>query len=96
MASTIRCPLLSLREWERDTRYSAKGTMGNGGMQAASEIEMRHLCEIKIATYRRYTDLSVMGVRVGVGNLFLDQSIGIDENNTFQNENITFQLTFSF
>jgi len=55
---------------------------------------MRHLCEIKIATYRRYTDLSVMGVRVGVGNLFLDQSIGIDENNTFQNENITFQLIF--
>jgi len=35
-----------------------------------------------------------MGVRVGVGNLFLDQSIGIDENNTFQNENITFQLIF--
>jgi len=25
-----------------------------------------------------------MGVRVGVANLFLDQSIGIDETNTFQ------------
>jgi len=26
----------------------------------------------------------VMGVRVGVTNFFLDQSIGIDETNTFQ------------
>jgi len=25
-----------------------------------------------------------MGVRVGVANFFLGQSIGIDENNTFQ------------
>jgi len=25
-----------------------------------------------------------MGVRVGVANFFLDQSIGIDETNTFQ------------
>jgi len=25
-----------------------------------------------------------MGVEVGVGNLFLSQSIGIDENKTFQ------------
>jgi len=25
-----------------------------------------------------------MGVRVGVANLFLDQSIGIDDTNTFQ------------
>jgi len=32
----------------------------------------------------RYTDLSVMGVRVGVANFFLNQSIGIDETNTFQ------------
>jgi len=37
---------------------------------------MRHL--------RRYTDLSLMGVRVGVAKFFLDQSIGIDETNTFQ------------
>jgi len=29
-------------------------------------------------------DLSVMGVRVGVANLFLNQSIGIDDTNTFQ------------
>jgi len=58
-----------------DTRYSAIGTyqipvtqlkgqrengdMGNGDMQAAKAI-------LKCATYRRYTDLSVMGVRVGV------------------------------
>jgi len=50
-----------------------------------SEIKMRHLpavdrfkrkARLKCATYRRYTDLSVMGVRVGVANLFLDQSIG--------------------
>jgi len=49
---------------------------------------MRHLpavyrlgskASLKCATYRRYTDLSVMGVRVGV-----DQSIGIDKSNTFQ------------
>jgi len=39
---------------------------------------------LKCATYRRWTDLSVMGVRVGVANLFSDQSIGIDETNTFQ------------
>jgi len=32
----------------------------------------------------RWTDLSVMGVRVGVANFFFDQSIGIDETNTFQ------------
>jgi len=32
---------------------------------------------LKCATYRRYTDLSVMGVRVGVANFFLDQSIGL-------------------
>jgi len=64
MASTIRCPLLSLREWERDTRYSAKGTMGNGGMQAASEIEMRHLCEIDMR-HLPAISCGVMGVRVG-------------------------------
>jgi len=29
-------------------------------------------------------DLSVMGIRGGVANLFLDQSIGIDDTNTFQ------------
>jgi len=29
------------------------------------------------------TDLSVMGVRVGVAHFFLDQSIGIDETNFF-------------
>jgi len=34
---------------------------------------------LRCATYRRYTDLSV---RVGVANL--DQSIGIDETNTFK------------
>jgi len=54
-----------------DTRYSAKWRY------ASSKARL------KCATYRRYTDLSVMGVRVGVAN-FLDQSIGIDETNTFQ------------
>jgi len=29
-----------------------------------------------------------MGIRVGVANFFLDQSIGIDETNTFQLNNI--------
>jgi len=29
------------------------------------------------------TDLSVMGVKVGVENFFLGQSIGIDETKTF-------------
>jgi len=55
-----------------DTRYSAIWRY------ASSKARL------KCATYRRYTDLSVMGVRVGVANLFLDQSIGIDETNTFQ------------
>jgi len=32
----------------------------------------------------RQTDLSVVGVKVGLVNLFSGQSIGIDENNTFQ------------
>jgi len=53
-----------------DTRYSAKWRY------ASSKARL------KCATYRRYTDLSVMGVRVGVANL--DQSIGIVETNTFQ------------
>jgi len=34
---------------------------------------------LKCATYRRYTDLSVMGVRVGVAYFFLGQSVGIEE-----------------
>jgi len=50
-----------------DTRYSAKWRY------ASSKARL------KCATYRRYTDSSVMGVRVGV-----DQSIGIVETNTFQ------------
>jgi len=32
----------------------------------------------------RQTDLSDMGVRVGVANFLLGQSIGIDETNTFR------------
>jgi len=32
----------------------------------------------------RLTDLSVMGIKVGVANFFFDQSIGFDETNTFQ------------
>jgi len=55
-----------------DTRYSAKWRY------ASSKARL------KCATYRRKTDLSVMGVRVGMANFFLDQSIGVDENNTFQ------------
>jgi len=41
-----------------DTRYSAKWRY------ASSKARL------KCATYRRYTDLSVMGVRVGVANFF--------------------------
>jgi len=41
-----------------------------------SEIKMRHLPEV----YR----FKRLGARVGVANFFLDQSIGIDETNTFQ------------
>jgi len=55
-----------------DTLYSAKYR------HASSKAKL------KCATYRRYTDLSVMGVRVGVANFFLDQSIGIVETNTSQ------------
>jgi len=55
-----------------------------------SEIEMRNL-----------PGVTVMGVRVGVANYFLDQSIGIDGTNTFQlklgiDETNTFQLNFSY
>jgi len=55
-----------------DTRYSAKWRYASAKAR------------LKCATYRRYTDLSVMGVRVGVANFFLDQSIGFVETNTFQ------------
>jgi len=57
--------------------YSAKGTKGKWRYASSK-------ARFKCATYRRYTDLSVMGVRVGVANFFLDQSIGIVETNTFQ------------
>jgi len=59
-----------------DTRYSAKGTKGKWRYASSK-------ARLKCATYRRQTDLSVRGVRVGVA-IFLDQSIGIDDNNTFQ------------
>jgi len=55
-----------------DTRYSAKWRY------ASSKARL------KCATYGRNTDLSVMGVRVGVANFFFDQPIGIDDTNTFQ------------
>jgi len=58
-----------------DTRYSAKRTKGKWSYASSK-------ARIKCATYRRQADLSVMGLRVGV--FFLDQSIGIDETNTFQ------------
>jgi len=32
----------------------------------------------------QYKDLNVMGVRVGVANFFLGQSVGIDKTNKFQ------------
>jgi len=51
------------------------GPKGIGDMQAAKRDKMRHL--------RRYTNLSVKGVRVGVANFFFDQSIGINKTNTF-------------
>jgi len=51
------------------TRYSPKGTKRKW-RYASSKTRL------KCATYR--TDLSVMGVRVGVANFFLGQSIGID------------------
>jgi len=41
----------------------SKGPKGNGDMQAAKRLKMRHLPAVyrfKCATYRRYTDLSVM------------------------------------
>jgi len=60
-----------------DTRYSAKGIKGK--WRYAS-----NKARLKYATYRRQTDLSVMGVRVWGANFFLDQSIGIVETNTFQ------------
>jgi len=66
-----RIPLLS------DTRYSANGTKGKWRYASSK-------ARLKCATYRRKTDLSVMGVRVGVANFFFYQSIGIDETNTFQ------------
>jgi len=37
--------------------YQIPDSKGNGDMQAAKQL--------KCATYRRYTDVSVMGVRVG-------------------------------
>jgi len=64
-----------------DTRYLANGTKGKW-RHASSKARL------KSATYWRWTDLSVMGVRVGVSNFFLDQSIGIDETNTFQLSNM--------
>jgi len=45
---------------------------------------MRHLSVISLCGYVAVDRLSVIGVRVGVGNLFLDQSIGINDTNTFQ------------
>jgi len=55
-----------------DTRYSG----GNGDMQAAKRDYMRHLP----AVYRyRYWWEQYISVK-----FFLGQSIGIDENNTFQ------------
>jgi len=60
-----------------DTRYSAKGTKGKWRYASSK-------ARLKCANYRRYTDLSVMGVREGVANFFLDQSMGIVETNTFQ------------
>jgi len=44
-----------------------------------SEIEMRHLPAVN--RFKRY---GCYGVRVGVENFFFDQSIGIDDTNTFQ------------
>jgi len=51
-----------------------------------SETEMRHLPLISIYGYvggRQIMGIR-MGIRMGVANFFLDQSIGIDETNTFQ------------
>jgi len=41
-----------------------------------SEFKMRHLPAVE--------RIKLMDIRVGVANFFLDQSIGIDETNTFQ------------
>jgi len=46
-----------------DTRYSANGTKGKWKIQAVKPRWKR-------ATYRRKTDLSVMGVKVGEANFF--------------------------
>jgi len=40
--------------------------------------------DLNIWLCERHTDLSVMGVRVGVANFFLCKSIAIDETNTLQ------------
>jgi len=85
LTSTIRYPFLSLPRLS-DTRYSANGTYqipvtqlkepkGNGDMQQQSEIKMRHL--------PRYTDLSVMGVSVGLSNFFFGQSTVLTTTNNF-------------
>jgi len=46
-----------------DTRYSAKGTKGKWRYTSSK-------ARLKCPIYRRYTDLSVMGNRVGVANFF--------------------------
>jgi len=55
-------PLLS------DTRYPANGTKGKWRYASSK-------ARLKCATYRRSTDLSVMGVRMGVANFFCFWSI---------------------
>jgi len=72
-----------------DICYSAKGTKGK--WRYASSKARRNA-----VTYRRYTDLSVMGSRVGVTNFFFGQSIGIDETNTFQGQSIGIDRTLHF
>jgi len=61
-----------------------KGTKGNVDMQAArrdGNAPPTH--DLNIWLCGRWTDLSVVGVRVGVQTFFLGQSIGIDSANIF-------------
>jgi len=51
-----------------DTRYSANGTKGKWRYA-------RCKARLKCATYRGSTDLSVMGVRVGVANFWINRYI---------------------
>jgi len=62
-----------------------KEPKGDGDVQAAKrDCNAPPTRYLNIWLCGRQTDLSVMGVRVGVENFFLVQSIGTDETKSFQ------------